>query len=741
MQTFKCKMCGGSLTVASKSRVAICDYCESKQILPLFSDESAQLLYDRGNSYLRQNEYDKAETIFNQLLALCPEDPEIYWNLVLCKYGVTFVQDPKTGEYIPTCNRTHYESILNDKNYQKVIQYADDEQAAYYRETAETINNIQKGILAVSKKEKPFDIFISYKETDSEGNRTKDSISAQNLYERLTESGYKVFFSRITLEDKIGTEYEPYIYAALYSSKVMLTVCSSNENIESPWVRNEWSRFLTLRQNDASKTLIPLYFDMPKSDLPDTFALLSSYDMKADGFEQELLRGIKKLIPLPIMKAARRKKARKTAGITAAVVCVIAAIIAAVVLPNYFKAQRLEEKYTAAVAMFENADYKGASAAFSELGKYKDSTEMVEKCAIQPKYDAAMQLYYDGNYAKATWAFEALGDYEDAAEQKEQAELSWRKSLATVATDDFDEYSTSYYVINGNGTVDGINGSAHSNLSIEEHGRIISITPSADKLYALHEDGYVNNAKENNQLSDDSEWHDIIKISRQIRNTNIALRADGKMLYGYTGSAEWNDEWIRGISEWTDIVDFELYYPGGEAYDFGEGLVIGLRSDGTLCAVYNDNNKWHIGSAYVSDSLATFDNAQLQKIIDQFSNVREISVAVPTNSSICITALTKDGKLQMYIDGEFTEAYSNDICDMLSVEYMLKRNGDLVKLSDQKVVLHDIVHINCGGKGGGFATARTGTVYQCGSVIFGYNEWDAVDSKACIYDEWLARLN
>ena len=61
MQTFKCKICGGSLTVASKSRVAVCDYCGSKQILPLFSDESAQLLYDRGNSYLRQNEYDKAE--------------------------------------------------------------------------------------------------------------------------------------------------------------------------------------------------------------------------------------------------------------------------------------------------------------------------------------------------------------------------------------------------------------------------------------------------------------------------------------------------------------------------------------------------------------------------------------------------------------------------------------------------------------------------------------------------------
>ncbi|MEG1158579.1 MAG: toll/interleukin-1 receptor domain-containing protein, partial [Christensenellaceae bacterium] len=366
MQAFKCKICGGDVIVDRASRIAVCEYCGTKQVLPQFSDDSSKRLYESGHHYLQNGEYDKAEVMFNQLLAINPQDAEICWDLVLCKYGVTFVKDPKTEKYIPTCNRTHYDCILNDKNYQNTLKYSDAGQMEFYRKNAETINNIQKGILTVSKKEKPFDVFISHKETDREGNRTKDSIAAQNLYEKLTENGYKVFFSRITLEDKIGTEYEPYIYAALYSSKIMLTICSSKENIESPWVRNEWSRFLMLRQNNTGKTLIPLYFDMPKSDLPDEFALLSSYDMEVDGFEQELLHGIKKLIPLPIMKAARRKRARKVAGIVAAVVCATAAIVAAVVLPNYFKVQRLQEQYTTAVAMFQNADYEGASVAFLE---------------------------------------------------------------------------------------------------------------------------------------------------------------------------------------------------------------------------------------------------------------------------------------------------------------------------------------------------------------------------------------
>ena len=47
-----------------------------------------------------------------------------------------------------------------------------------------------------------------------------DSVIAQDVYDALTEKGYRVFFSRITLEDKLGTEYEPYIFAALNSAKV-----------------------------------------------------------------------------------------------------------------------------------------------------------------------------------------------------------------------------------------------------------------------------------------------------------------------------------------------------------------------------------------------------------------------------------------------------------------------------------------------------------------------------------------
>ena len=755
MQTFKCKICGGSLTVVSKSRVAVCDYCGSKQILPLFSDESAQLLYDRGNSYLRQNEYDKAETIFNQLLALCPEDPEIYWDLVLCKYGVTFVQDPKTGKYIPTCNRTHYESILNDKNYQKVLQYANDEQTAYYRETAETINNIQKGILAVSKKEKPFDIFISYKETDNKGNRTKDSIAAQKLYEKLTESGYKVFFSRITLEDKIGTEYEPYIYAALYSSKVMLTVCSSKENIESPWVRNEWSRFLTLRQNDASKTLIPLYFDMPKSDLPDEFALLSSYDMKADGFELELLRGIKKLIPLPIMKAKRRKQIAKIIGITASVFCIAIIAVTAIFLPGYLEEKQQAEDYAKAIEMFENADYEGASKIFTELSDYKDSVEMVKNCAIQPEYDKAIQLVYDSKYAEATWAFEALGDYKDSKEQKQIAETKWRESLATPAVACYSGSSGygSYYV-SSNGSVESFSndiGSLHTDFKIGEHGKAVSVGHVSGKLNVLYEDGTL--CLEN---SSSSSAKNIIQITSGAYC--FALQKNGAVLSSEKiGGAEFDNEdiiWSKPISDWNNIVKLSYCVDSSALFGFGGFCLIGIRSDGSLeWAILDSSHK--STSEKASEYLSSLENIKDISVViysGEETSVDCIGIsALDINNTLYIWSEANTGKEDPYsslkiLNKTYEETYENiDILDF-SIKinnnydtnsnvweytiglYVIDSDKTLRMFNNEKATYADVVYIVDNVAGDLFSITQSGNIIQAEK---------STECKTKVHDVWL----
>lgn len=295
MSIFKCKMCGGTLEISPNETVATCEYCGTQQTLPKLDDERRANLYDRANHFRRNNEFDKAMGIYEKILNEDNSDAEAYWSLVLCRYGIEYVEDPATHKRVPTVNRAQFTSIFDDDNYKSALKYADSLQRSVYEAEANTINEIQKGILAISAKEDPFDVFICYKESDSDGRRTPDSVLANELYHELTNEGFKVFFSRITLEDKLGTAYEPYIFAALNSAKVMVVLGTKPEYFNAVWVKNEWSRYLALIKAGQKKILIPAYKDMDPYDLPEEFSHLQAQDMTKLGFMQDLIRGIKKI--------------------------------------------------------------------------------------------------------------------------------------------------------------------------------------------------------------------------------------------------------------------------------------------------------------------------------------------------------------------------------------------------------------------------------------------------------------
>ena len=292
----KCKMCGGNVEYEQGASVGVCDSCGIRQTVPRLDDEKKANLYDRANHFRRNNDFDKAAAIYEQLLNEDGTDAEAYWSLVLCRYGIEYVEDPVSHKRIPTVNRAQFTSIYMDEDYKSALEHADGYQRAIYEDEAAAIDEIQKGILEISSKEEPFDVFICYKETDNNGRRTPDSVLANDLYHQLTQEGFKVFFARITLEDKLGTAYEPYIFAALNSSKVMVALGTKPEYFNAVWVKNEWSRYLALIKNGAKKMLIPAYKDMDPYDLPEEFSHLQAQDMSKLGFMQDLIRGIRKIL-------------------------------------------------------------------------------------------------------------------------------------------------------------------------------------------------------------------------------------------------------------------------------------------------------------------------------------------------------------------------------------------------------------------------------------------------------------
>lgn len=293
---FKCKMCGGDIEVVEGSNIGKCLYCKSTMTLPSVDNEKLLNLYNRANNLRLSNEFDKAYGVYETILEIDENQLEAHWGLILCRYGVEYVDDPKTKKKMITCHRTKYESVLTDPDYKIIISKAYGEALNIYKEEAKTISNIQKKALEISNNEEDYDIFICYKEGDINGDRTPDSVIAQDIYNKLTDLNYKVFFARITLADKLGEEYEPYIFSALNSSKVMLVVGTNADNLNSVWVKNEWSRYLDLIKNKKKKVLIPVYSKMDAYELPEEFSMLQALCIDKVGSMQDLITAVGKII-------------------------------------------------------------------------------------------------------------------------------------------------------------------------------------------------------------------------------------------------------------------------------------------------------------------------------------------------------------------------------------------------------------------------------------------------------------
>lgn len=432
----KCKMCGGDIEVSQDMTVGTCLYCGSTMTLPRIDSEKKARLFNRANQYRLNCEFDKALDAYKSIIEEDEQESEAYWGMILSEYGVEYIEDPGTKKMIPTCHRTQIASIKSTTNYDLACKYADSESRLMYQEEAEEIDRIQKSILAISFKEDPYDVFICYKETDTEsGERTQDSVIAQDIYNELSKQGFKVFFSRITLAEKLGKDYEPYIYSALSSAKVMLVVCTSYANVNSVWVKNEWSRYLHFMQENSQKVLIPVYTGMEIYELPDELNKFQAQDYSKIGSIQDITYSVKKIVSTEDrekkdsaleglirekiereQKISEKKVRRKKQAALAKkiVICVAAAAAVAVILFGCVKLYQdvlyPNSVYSKAEKMMEAGEYDSAIELFTSLNGYKDSSAQIDKT----HYLKGMAYLEDGEYDDAISVFNNIKSYKDS---------------------------------------------------------------------------------------------------------------------------------------------------------------------------------------------------------------------------------------------------------------------------------------------------------------------------------------
>lgn len=572
MTIIKCKMCGGDMDISEGMTVAVCEYCGTKQTIPSADNEKKLTLFARANRLRMACEFDKAAGVYESIVAEFPEEAEAYWGLVLCRYGIEYVDDPATGKKIPTCHRSSFDSILEDDDFEQACENADVVARKVYREEAKAIEDIRRGILEVSGREEPYDIFICYKETDENGERTIDSVIAQDVYGALTEKNYRVFFSRITLEDKLGTEYEPYIFAALNSAKVMLVFGTDYEYFNAVWVKNEWSRFLSLIAAGQKKTLIPCYKDVDAYDMPKEFRRLQAQDMGKVGAIQDLLRGIEKILGKSV--AAQVSVASDSVATSGVAVPGVEALLKrGYIFLKDGEWKKADEYFEKVLDIDPENGESYAGKLCAEL-HYYELSDMTSDDAVWYQNKLEKDGGVEKLYAKVMrYAGEELKqkikEYRDAAneigrekEREKEKEREERRAVVMIAA------GYHYTVgLRADGSVLAVGNNKNGECDVSAWRDVVAVAAGESHTVGLCADGSVLAVGDNwyGQCKVFS-WRDIVAVAVG-KSYTVGLRKDGSVLAV-------GDNWYGQckVSSWRDIV----------AIAAGKSYTVGLCADGSV---------------------------------------------------------------------------------------------------------------------------------------------------------------
>lgn len=300
----ECQTCGGSIALSADGKSGRCEFCGNVYHYREPKSPAVIMGLNEANEYRRNNDFDSAIIKYRSVLTQVHDDADVYWGLTLSEYGIEFVPDAD-GRYVPTCRRTVPESILESESYRRAIEFASPEQAESFRRTAREIDVLQRRIAKQLEQEEDYDVFLSFKSTDGNDRPTEDRYIARKIYEALEKYGIRTFYSEESLRGRMGDEYEPIIYRALYSSKVFILIATNEAYVQAPWVKNEWSRYRDRLAETPGLQAFAVFRGIRPTALPAAFrgqgVDLSKYP--AGGYEVEIADNL-------AVKFGKKEKAR-----------------------------------------------------------------------------------------------------------------------------------------------------------------------------------------------------------------------------------------------------------------------------------------------------------------------------------------------------------------------------------------------------------------------------------------------
>lgn len=301
-----CQRCPSKDWILIEGQPSLCARCKHPIPKYKYSSKDEEHAYRTANDLLMDKDYDLALDAFKQSLKLYPNNPNAVMGLLLAQYKISYDFDVKAQRYIP---RNH--AIDLPPNIEKELLFkqaialfnkiGDFEAIKHWQTLAESINQTIKEFNQFAKTSSSCDVFISFKHTEQDElgqwKETKDVVIAEAIYNLILAQGYtsdQVFFSKVDNQHYTG-DFEAKIYHKLKTAKLFILIASSYENLESPWVKNEWARYYSMIGNgkkhpesmmvflENKETYLAKLdsrikrlnvFDYPQDDFPSAFANL-----------------------------------------------------------------------------------------------------------------------------------------------------------------------------------------------------------------------------------------------------------------------------------------------------------------------------------------------------------------------------------------------------------------------------------------------------------------------------------
>lgn len=133
-----------------------------------------------------------------------------------------------------------------------------------------------------------YDVFISFKNNDDAGLRTEDSLIAEKLYFALKEHNLNVFYSNVVINEVGAAAYKSAIEDALEKSRILISIATKKEYLDSKWVSYERESFHNdiLSGRKSRAVIVPYLRNITGLDVPRSLRNYQTFQIDVSPVEE-----------------------------------------------------------------------------------------------------------------------------------------------------------------------------------------------------------------------------------------------------------------------------------------------------------------------------------------------------------------------------------------------------------------------------------------------------------------------